>query len=77
MRRSFDYALCAHKLDEILDKLTLKEYDAVWDAACKLSDAHERRGFRSGVQIGALLMLELLENGQGKDGCFSQKETAF
>lgn len=66
-----------NKLDEILDKLTLKEYDAVWDAACKLSDAHERRGFRSGVQIGALLMLELLENGQGKDGCFSQKETAF
>ena len=65
------------KLDEILDRLTLKEYDTVWDATCVLCDAHERRGFRSGVQTGALLMLELLETEQGKDSCFSQKETAF
>ena len=64
------------KLDEVLDQLTLKEYDRVWDAACKLCSAHERRGFAAGARAGVRLMLELLETGQEEDSCFSQKETA-
>ena len=49
------------KLDMVLSKLTLSEYDRVWDAACRLCDMHERRGFLSGLQIGTALMVELFE----------------
>ena len=58
------------ELDSILSKLTLKEYDRVWDAACRLCDKHERRGFLAGLRSGAGLMLELAKNEQGKDSCF-------
>ena len=46
---------------EILDVLTLKEYDSVWDCACKLAIAHERRGFYAGVRMGLRLREELRE----------------
>ena len=49
------------ELDEILDVLTLKEYDSVWDCACKLAIAHERRGFYAGVRMGLRLREELRE----------------
>lgn len=49
------------KLDEVLDKLTLKEYDRVWNATCALCDAHEKRGFLTGMRMGMRLVLELGE----------------
>lgn len=58
------------ELDSVLSRLTLKEYDRVWDAACRLCGLHERRGFCTGLHMGIHLMLELAENEQGKDSCF-------
>lgn len=48
-------------LDKILSKLTLREYDQVWDVTCKLCSDHEQRAFRAGIRTGALLMKEMTE----------------
>ena len=64
-------------LNDVLEKLTLQECDGVWDTTCMLCSIYEREAFLSGLKTGASLMLELLENGQGRDSCFSQKETAL
>lgn len=58
------------QLDEVLSRLTLKEYDRVWDATCRLCNEHERRGFLSGLRIGVSFMLEIEGNNQRKDSCF-------
>lgn len=50
------------QLDAVLGKLTLKEYDRVWDAVCGLCNEHERRGFLAGLRTGAAFMLEITEN---------------
>ena len=50
------------RIDAVLSRLTLKEYDRVWDAACRLCSEHERRGFPAGVRMGVSLMLELRDN---------------
>ena len=52
---------CFQQLDMVLRGLALKNYDKVWDAACALSDASERRGFCAGLQMGVRLMQELNE----------------
>ena len=50
---------CYHRLDSALKGLKLKDYDKVWDIACALSDASERRGFYAGLRTGVRLMQEL------------------
>ena len=47
------------QLDAVLRKLTLKEYDQVWDVACGLCGAAEKVGFLDGVRVGASLAEEL------------------
>ena len=55
------------ELDRLLDELTRKEYDRVWGTSVALCSAHERRGFDAGFQMGASLMQELAELGQGRE----------
>ena len=50
------------RLHRVLDKLPLREYDEVWNAACRLSTESEKRGFRAGLR-SMLRMLVELENG--------------
>ena len=52
---------CYDRLDAVLNKLTLKEYDKVWDIACCLCSAAEKEGFLEGVRVGASLAEELRE----------------
>ena len=47
------------RLDRVLEKLTLREYDEVWDATCRLSIASEKRGFRAGLRSAFRMMAEL------------------
>lgn len=47
------------RLDRVLEKLTLREYDEVWDATCQLSIACEKRGFRAGLRSVFRMMGEL------------------
>jgi len=49
------------QLDNILDKLSLEDNDAVNYLTLALCDEHEKRGFLGGVRIGAKLMQELNE----------------
>lgn len=42
-------------LDSVLSRLTLKEYDRVWNLACRLCSEHEEAGFLEGVRAGAAL----------------------
>ena len=48
------------ELAGILDQLTLKEHDRVWDLACALCTEHEKVGFLEGARMGAALVAELL-----------------
>ena len=47
------------QLNNILEKLPLREYDEVFYLMVALCDEHEKRGFLGGVRIGAKLMQEL------------------
>lgn len=47
------------QLNNILEKLPLREYDEVFYLMVVLCDEHEKRGFLGGVRIGAKLMQEL------------------
>lgn len=58
------------ELDDVLSKLTLKEYDRVWDATCRLCSLHERRAFCAGLHMGIDFMMEMAQNGQREDTCF-------
>lgn len=49
------------QLDEVLSKLTLKEYDKVWYAACGLCGLYEKEAFLEGIRVGASLAVELGE----------------
>lgn len=51
-----------NRLDSVLSKLTLKEYDQVWDLTCALCSEHEKAAFLEGVRVGASLAAELAED---------------
>ena len=55
IRRNFS------ELNDILSKLTLRECDRVWDLCCILCTQHEKRGFLTGLCIGAALAAELAD----------------
>lgn len=46
-------------LNDILEKLPLRDNDEVFNLTVRLCEEHEKRGFLSGVRIGAKLMQEL------------------
>lgn len=48
-------------LNDVLEKLTLRECDKVWDLCCQLCTQHEKEGFLAGLRIGAALTAELLD----------------
>lgn len=48
-------------LNDVLDKLTLKECDQVWDLTCMLCADHEREGFLAGLYVGVELAMELMK----------------
>ena len=47
------------QLDDILDKLSLKDNDAVYNLTIALCTEHEKWGFLGGVRMGAKLMQEM------------------
>ena len=50
---------CFSQLDEVLQKLTLKDYDKVWNAACNLHSTVEKEAFLEGIRVGATLVSEI------------------
>lgn len=60
--KEMDKAFCA--LDDVLQKLTTKEYDKVWYLTCRLCGEHEKNGFLTGVRLGACLAAELMGDGE-------------
>lgn len=46
-------------MNAILEKLPLREYDEILYLTVGLCDEHEKRGFLTGVRVGAKLMREL------------------
>ena len=46
-------------LNDILEKLPLQDNDEVFNLTVRLCEEHEKRGFFSGIRIGAKLMQEL------------------
>ena len=40
------------QLDSLLDRLTLREYDQVWDLTCALCCDHEEAAFLEGIRVG-------------------------
>lgn len=47
------------RLHRVLEKLPLREYDEVWNAACQLSIESEKRGFRAGLRSALKMVVEL------------------
>ena len=43
------------QLDQVLSRLTLREYDKVWDLACGLCCEHEEAAFLEGIRVGISL----------------------
>ena len=48
-----------HSLDRILGKLTLQEYDQVWNLTCRLCSEHEKSAFLDGIRTALRLTVEL------------------
>ena len=58
------------QLDDILDKLSLEDNDAVSNLTIALCTEYEKRGFLGGVRIGAKLIQELNEKcSMGETDC--------
>ena len=55
------------KLDCLLQELTLKNNDRIWDVLVRMCDLHEQRGFGAGLRMGVALVRELGDPGQGRD----------
>ena len=47
------------QLNEVLDSLTLRDCDRVWDLVCALCSGYEQEGFAAGIRLGAALVSEL------------------
>lgn len=47
------------QLDKVLSKLSLKEYDQIWNLACRLCAEHEKLAYMAGIRVGASLATEL------------------
>ena len=43
------------QLDQVLSRLTLREYDKVWDLTCGLCCEHEEAAFLEGIRVGISL----------------------
>lgn len=52
VRSAFD------QLDQILDKLPLREYEQMWSLTCRLCSAHEEPAFLEGIRVGIQLATE-------------------
>ena len=50
------------ELDELLGHLPLEDNNTVFNLCCSLCTAYEHKAFLDGLQYGANLMLELLED---------------
>jgi len=50
------------ELDELLGHLPLEDNNTVFNLCCSLCSAYEHKAFLDGLQYGAHLMLELLED---------------
>lgn len=50
---------CFAQLDEVLCKLTLREYDKVWNAACGLCSVAEKVAFLEGIRVAQPLRQSL------------------
>ena len=48
-----------HSLDRILSKLSLQEYDQVWNLTCRLCSEHEKSAFLEGIRTAMRLTVEL------------------
>ena len=48
-----------HSLDRILAKLSLQEYDQVWNLTCRLCSEHEKSAFLEGIRTAMRLTVEL------------------
>ena len=44
-----------HQLDQVLNRLTLREYDKVWNLTCMLCCEHEEAAFLEGIRVGICL----------------------
>ena len=49
------------ELDDLLGHLPLEDNNTVFNLCCSLCTAYEHKGFLDGLQYGAHLMLDLLE----------------
>ena len=45
------------QLDQVLSRLTLREYDKVWDLTCGLCCEHEEAAFLEGIRVGISLTM--------------------
>ena len=43
------------QLDVVLQTLTLRDYDKVWDLTCQLCGDHEKDAFLEGIRVGVCL----------------------
>lgn len=53
------------ELEEFLHALPLDDNNAVFNLCCRLCSAYERKAFLDGLQYGAHLIIELMQNADG------------